>query len=48
LLFQFLELLLQITLLLGGCACVQKDDNREYCKPFRVESAVHALSVPSP
>ncbi len=43
----FLELLLQINVWLGGRACVQKDHNCDYCNPFRIESAAHALTVRS-
>jgi len=48
LLFQFLELLPQVTVLLGGGACVQKDHNRDYSNPFRIESAAHVLTVRPP
>jgi len=45
LLFQFLELLLQIALLLGGCVCAQKYHNYNYCNPLRIESAKHGLTI---
>jgi hypothetical protein len=45
-LFQLLQLLLQITLLLGGCGCAQKCHNHDYCYPFRIESAKHVLFGP--
>jgi len=44
LLFQFLELLLQISILLGGCARLQKHHNADYCNSGGIESAAHALT----
>jgi len=46
LLFQLLQLLLQICLLLSGCVCAQKYHSENYCNPLRIESARHASNYP--
>src|SRR5215472_18262707 len=48
LLFQFLELLLETTVLLGRRQCWQKHHSCAYRNPFGLESATHALIIRSP
>jgi len=48
LLFQIVELLIQVNTMLGGYERGQKHYNHDYRDPIRFESAAHALDMLSP